>query len=70
MEFKTDTQKRAFDKLFNAKYFHHYGESEWVTARQIDVSRNTLDALVKLGVAEHKTIDAWCKVNKNLYRIK
>jgi hypothetical protein len=37
-----DPQKIAFDKLFNAKMYHHYGSNDgWVTARQIEVHLDT-----------------------------
>lgn len=70
-EFKTDAQKEAFDKLFNAKFYNHYGDNGgWVTARQIEVNHNILKALVRQGIAEHKHINSWSDVNENWYRLK
>jgi hypothetical protein len=71
INYQTDPQKIAFDRLFNAKMYNHYGSNDgWVTARQIDVNRNTLKALVRQGLAEVKEESSWYPANRFWYRLK
>jgi len=71
MNYQIDPQKLAFDKLFNARMYNHYGSNDgWVTARQIEVNRNTLKALVKQGLVEEKDTCSWYPSNRFWYRLK
>jgi hypothetical protein len=71
MELKTQAQKDAFDKLFNAKHYNYYGVNDgWCNSRQIGVNRNVLKALVKQGLVEYKQVVAWAEVNAHWYRLK